>query len=192
MEKWNIDLDYADKKILAPMVRVGTLPFRMLCLKYGADIVYGEELVTFAIKDAVRVENNDLNTIDFVKPNGQVVYRTCDADMPTVFQLGAADAVEALTAANVIARDVVGIDLNMGCPKHFSIQGGMGAALLEKPEIVTDILSTLVRNLPNNITCKIRLKETVRETVEFMKICESTGIKAMAVHARFLPINFRN
>ena len=30
------------KKILAPMVRAGTLPFRELCLEFGADLVYGE------------------------------------------------------------------------------------------------------------------------------------------------------
>ena len=30
-------------------------------------------------------------------------------------------------------QDVGGIDLNCGCPKHFSIQGGMGAALLDDP-----------------------------------------------------------
>jgi tRNA-dihydrouridine synthase len=27
----------------------------------------------------------------------------------------------------------------MGCPKHFSISGGMGAALLDKPEVVHDV-----------------------------------------------------
>jgi tRNA-dihydrouridine synthase len=54
---------YIDKKILAPMVRVGTLPMRLLALEYGAgeliediyfkpkililclDIVYGPEIV---------------------------------------------------------------------------------------------------------------------------------------------------
>ena len=35
-------LCYANKTILAPMVRIGTLPFRLLCLDYGADIVYCE------------------------------------------------------------------------------------------------------------------------------------------------------
>ena len=35
-------LCYQGKKILAPMVRVGTLPMRLLALKYGADIVYAE------------------------------------------------------------------------------------------------------------------------------------------------------
>lgn len=35
-------LNYADKLILAPMVRVGTLPMRLLALDFGADIVYTE------------------------------------------------------------------------------------------------------------------------------------------------------
>ncbi|KAL6093496.1 hypothetical protein STEG23_004986 [Scotinomys teguina] len=33
---------YHNKLILAPMVRVGTLPMRLLALDYGADIVYCE------------------------------------------------------------------------------------------------------------------------------------------------------
>jgi hypothetical protein len=31
-------------------------------------------------------------------------------------------------------NDVAGIDVNCGCPKKFSIQGGMGAALLTNPD----------------------------------------------------------
>ena len=36
------NMDYSNKLILAPMVRIGTLPTRLLALKYGADIVYSE------------------------------------------------------------------------------------------------------------------------------------------------------
>jgi len=35
-------LKYSEARILAPMVRVGTLPTRLLALRYGADIVYTE------------------------------------------------------------------------------------------------------------------------------------------------------
>ena len=35
-------LSYSGKTILAPMVRAGRLPLRLLALKYGADIVYCE------------------------------------------------------------------------------------------------------------------------------------------------------
>lgn len=38
-------LSYENKVILAPMVRIGTLPMRLLALRYGADIVYSEELI---------------------------------------------------------------------------------------------------------------------------------------------------
>lgn len=37
-----MSLCYQGKVILAPMVRIGTLPTRLLALKYGADIVYAE------------------------------------------------------------------------------------------------------------------------------------------------------
>jgi len=36
------EMTYEGKVILAPMVRIGTLPTRLLALKYGADIVYAE------------------------------------------------------------------------------------------------------------------------------------------------------
>jgi len=37
-----MELDYKNKNILAPMVRVGQLAFRLLALEYGADLVYTE------------------------------------------------------------------------------------------------------------------------------------------------------
>ena len=53
-------------------------------------------------------------------------------------------------------KDVAGIDINMGCPKEFSIKGGMGAALLQQPEKVRDILTTLVNGVSIPVTCEYR------------------------------------
>lgn len=50
-------LDYTNKIILAPMVRVGTLPMRLLALNYGADIVYTEELIDWKLLKTTRREN---------------------------------------------------------------------------------------------------------------------------------------
>lgn len=36
-------------------------------------------------------------------------------------------------------NDVAAVDINMGCPKSFSVSGGMGAALLTKPELIHDV-----------------------------------------------------
>lgn len=47
-------LDYTNKLILAPMVRVGTLPMRLLALEMGADIVYTEELVDLKLIKSIR------------------------------------------------------------------------------------------------------------------------------------------
>ena len=38
------DWSYRGSLILAPMVRVNHLPFRMLASEYGADMVYSEEV----------------------------------------------------------------------------------------------------------------------------------------------------
>lgn len=101
----------------------------------------------------------------------------------------------------------------MGCPKAFSIQGGMGAALLSKPELIHDvlfaslfsyiyicllyladqffeffsipqILATLKRNLDVPVTCKIRLLKSPADTVELARRIEKLGVPALAVHGR--------
>lgn len=51
---------------------------------------------------------------------------------------------------------MAGIDINMGCPKEFSIKGGMGAALMANATKAKEILKTLVENIKIPITCKIR------------------------------------
>ncbi len=47
MSSANKITDYKNKLILAPMVRCGTLAFRLLALEYGADIVYSESVNCF-------------------------------------------------------------------------------------------------------------------------------------------------
>lgn len=53
-------LSYENKLILAPMVRVGTLPMRLLALRYGADIVYTEELIDFKLLRSKRRYNGKI------------------------------------------------------------------------------------------------------------------------------------
>lgn len=50
-------LQYDNKIIMAPMVRVGTLPMRLLALRYGADIVYTEELIDWKLLKSERRVN---------------------------------------------------------------------------------------------------------------------------------------
>lgn len=180
---------YRDQVILAPMVRIGTLPMRLLAQKYGCRIAYGEEIVDKKIAKCRRVVNTELGTVDFCPPNQpHSVFSTVPGER-VVFQVGTADAVSALQAAQVVAADVRAIDVNMGCPKHFSVQGGMGAALLSKPETVRDILTTLRRNLPSSlhVTCKIRLLDRPQDTIQLARLIESCGVSAFAIHGRRIP-----
>ncbi|XP_006292362.2 tRNA-dihydrouridine(20) synthase [NAD(P)+]-like [Capsella rubella] len=180
------EMDYQNKLVLAPMVRVGTLSFRMLAAEYGADITYGEEIIDHKFVKCERRINVAYGTTEFVeKGMDNVVFSTCEEERNrVVFQMGTSDAVRALKAAEIVCNDVATVDINMGCPKAFSIQGGMGAALLSKPELIHDILATLKRNLDVPVTCKIRLLKSPADTVELARRIEKLGVPALAVHGR--------
>ncbi|XP_059986529.1 tRNA-dihydrouridine(20) synthase [NAD(P)+]-like isoform X4 [Lagenorhynchus albirostris] len=181
----SLSLCYHNKLILAPMVRVGTLPMRLLALDYGADIVYCEELIDLKMLQCKRVVNEALSTVDFVAPDDRVVFRTCEREQSrVVFQMGTSDAERALAVARLVENDVAGIDVNMGCPKEYSTKGGMGAALLSDPDKIEKILSTLVKGTQRPVTCKIRILPSLEDTLSLVKRIERTGIAAIAVHGR--------
>uniref|UniRef100_A0A8C4NEZ4 Dihydrouridine synthase 2 n=1 Tax=Eptatretus burgeri TaxID=7764 RepID=A0A8C4NEZ4_EPTBU len=178
-------LGFVNRLILAPMVRVGTLPMRLLALDCGADIVYCEELVDLKMLQCKRVVNDLLGTVDFVAPDGKAVFQTCSREHDRiVFQMGTADPDRALLVARLLENDVAAFDVNMGCPKEYSTKGGMGAALLSNPENIKQILSKLVSGVSKPITCKIRILPSLEETVQLCKMMEQTGISAIAVHGR--------
>lgn len=60
-------MDFTGQKLgLAPMVRVGQLSFRAMCLEFGADYVWSEELIDRKLATCVRIENvNKINLFGF-------------------------------------------------------------------------------------------------------------------------------
>lgn len=178
-------LSYEGKLVLAPMVRVGTLPMRLLALEYGADLVWTPETIDKKIIGSVRSYNSRLGTIDYVKDK-TLVLRLHPKERPRlIFQLGSSDPDLALQAAKLVAPDVDGVDLNCGCPKHFSVHAGMGAALLTDPDRLCAILERLVKGLPEmSITAKIRLLPSREDTLNLVRRVGATGIKALTVHCR--------
>lgn len=176
---------FTDKVILAPMVRENSLPFRLLCLNKGADLVYTEELIDHRLSTCRRVENEPLGTIDYVDDRGALMFRTCSAERDKlILQLGSNDPQRALKSAYLVQDDVSGIDFNFGCPKSFSISGGMGAALLENPCLIKELLTVCSSNLTLPITCKIRLLPNLKDTLDLVRMIESCGVSALAVHGR--------
>ena len=57
---------------------------------------------------------------------------------PVIFQVGVCVAREAAEACRQVAGSVDGLGLNLGCSGLFSVQGGMGSALLENPSTEGD------------------------------------------------------
>lgn len=191
-------LDYSAKFVLAPMVRIGELPTRLLALKYGADLVWGPEIIDKKLLTCERRINTALNSVDFISKSGNkkvpgctdLVFRTVpDLEKDkVVFQMGTANAELAVQAALIVVNDVGAIDINAGCPKHFSIHSGMGAALLSTPDLLCDILTSLVEKVgkPNNkpISVKIRLLPKKEDSLALVSRLVQTGISNLTLHCR--------
>ncbi|KAJ5111352.1 Aldolase-type TIM barrel [Penicillium argentinense] len=201
-------VDYRGKIVLAPMVRSGELPSRLLALKYGADLVWGPETIDRSLIGAERRVNPRNGTIEFtrVPSNGgrtdkaakpSVIYRLDPVREKgrLVFQMGTANPDLAVQAAKVVAADVSGIDVNSGCPKPFSTSGGMGAALLRTPDKLVSILEALVREVGQpyqiGISVKIRILETPELTEALVSRLVRTGITGLTVHCRTTPMRPR-
>lgn len=58
-------ISYENKIVLAPMVRIGTLPTRLLALRYGADIVYTEEIIDWKLLKCYRQVNGKAHKYTF-------------------------------------------------------------------------------------------------------------------------------
>uniref|UniRef100_A0A8R1XPX5 DRBM domain-containing protein n=1 Tax=Onchocerca volvulus TaxID=6282 RepID=A0A8R1XPX5_ONCVO len=176
---------YEKKLILAPMVRAGRTPLRTLALEYGADLVYTEEIVDQKLLSSQRSINDTLGTIDYTCED-DVVLRICNRTerQKCILQIGTNDAQRAANIIKKVGNDVAAIDINMGCPKPFSIAGGMGAALLGNPEKAKEIVQTCVSISAIPISCKIRVLDKREDTLEFVKMLEHCGVSAIAIHGR--------
>jgi len=201
---------FRKSEILAPMVRASTTPLRVQALSHGASLTYTEELVDRSIIPTERIINVELGTIDYRMPiqtySKKVQKRmTADKDNPDskhgaillridpflernrlIYQVGTGESNLALQAATKVINDVNGMDVNMGCPKKFSVSGGMGSALLSDTKRACDIISTLRRNLSKPVSAKIRLldPEDPRPTLDFVRALIKSGANAITIHGR--------
>eukprot|EP01038_Epipyxis_sp_PR26KG_P014099 gene14099-18919_t len=193
-----------EKYILGPMVRASSLPLRLACLEYGADTVYSEEIPAWRVLKCERIVNPILNTIDYVSKishsnKTEVLFRfdPIAENNRCVLQLGCNNSNDALKASLLFEKDVAAIDINMGCPKHYSISNGMGSELMHRPEIAEDIIKTLRRNLSVPISVKTRIFDIANSlktasgsdidvpmSIEWIQRLVNCGVHAIAVHGR--------
>lgn len=189
MPKSIANIRFGEGLFLAPMVRIGSLPTRLLSLRYGADLVWSPEIVDRAIMGSERVVDKRTGMVSFLREGKQIITTHPIERDRLIFQLGSSSPRWAYEAISHITAhdDVAGVDLNCGCPKPFSTIGGMGAQLLSTPDLLCSILKAMRKAAPPHVavSCKIRLLPTKEATQALVRQIIQTGtIDALTVHCR--------
>mgnify|MGYP000853818078 FL=1 len=164
----------SQRPILAPMDGISDQPFRTIARQFGAGMLYTEFI----------------NAIDVVAGSPQVreKMRFTEFERPIGIQLFDDRPSRLLESARIVEREFHPdfIDLNFSCPDRRVTSRGAGAALLGKPEIIREMVQTLVREINLPISAKFRIGFN-QESINFLetaRIIEESGASHMAVHGR--------
>ena len=82
---------------------------------------------------------------------------------------------------------ITSADLNLGCPQRVAFSGHFGSYLLDPADrpLVLSMVKTLSSSIKIPIFVKIRLLNTVAETVELCQQLVEAGASLIAVHGRY-------
>ena len=167
----NIELD--NPFFAAPLAGVTDAPYRRLCRRFGAALVYSEMV------SAKGLYYND-------KKTEQLLY-VYEDEKPTAYQIFGSDPEIMVYAARELeGRDNVILDVNMGCPVPKIVKNGEGSALMKNPELVYRVISAMTKATGKPVTAKIRagFDSSSVNAVEVAKAIEAGGAAAVAVHGR--------
>ncbi len=167
------ELKLDGRVILAPMAGIGNLPFRLLCRRFGAALVYSEMISCHGLM------RNQPNTLQLLA--------THPDEHPVAFQLFGADPeVMAEAGLKIVEAGADLVDLNFGCPVPKVVRHSGGAAMLKDPVRLQAIVAACVRKSPRPVTVKIRAgwEQDRVNAVEIAQRIEDAGAAAITVHAR--------
>ncbi|XP_038009433.1 tRNA-dihydrouridine(20a/20b) synthase [NAD(P)+]-like isoform X2 [Motacilla alba alba] len=160
-------------KICAPMVRYSKLAFRTLVRKYSCDLCYTPMIVAADFVRSAKARDSE--------------FTTNKGDHPLIVQFAAKEAQVLCDAARIICPFADGIDLNCGCPQRWAISEGYGACLINKPELVKDMVRHVWSQIDNpkfSVSIKIRIHEDLKRTVDLCQKAEAAGVSWITVHGR--------
>jgi tRNA-dihydrouridine synthase B len=159
--------------LLAPMEDVADIPFRTICKKFGADLVYSEFIASEALIRDVQKTFDKMSFDDSERPIGIQIFGN-NADSMRV----AAQIVE--------SKKPDLIDINFGCPVRKIASKGCGAGLLNNIEKMVEITDAVVRSVKLPVTVKTRLgwDESHKNILEITERLQDAGIKAITIHGR--------
>ena len=172
MKIGNIDL--GEKPVLlAPMEDVTDPAFRMLCIRFGADMVYTE----FVSSDAlIREVNSTMRKLEI-----------CDEERPVAIQIYGKDTEAMVGAAKMVEAahpDI--LDINFGCPVKKVAGKGGGAGMLQNIPKMLEITRAIVDAVSIPVTVKTRLgwNDESKIIVELAEQLQDCGIQALTIHGR--------
>ncbi len=168
----NIDLGERPV-LLAPMEDVTDPAFRMLCKRFGADMVYTE----FVSSDAlIREVNSTMRKLEI-----------CDEERPVAIQIYGKDTEAMVGAAKMVGAahpDI--LDINFGCPVKKVAGKGGGAGMLQNIPKMLEITRAIVDAVSIPVTVKTRLgwNDESKIIVELAEQLQDCGIQALTIHGR--------
>ena len=168
------NIEFTDKPLfLAPMEDVTDPAFRMLCKRFGSDMVYTEFISADALIRSVKRTEQKLT-----------IYQE---ERPVAIQLYGREPEAMAEAARIAAQaqpDI--IDLNFGCPVKKVAGKGAGAGLLLNIPTMLEITKAVVNAVNVTVTVKTRLgwDDEHKVIVNLSEQLQDCGIAALAIHGR--------
>ena len=158
---------------LAPMEDVTDPAFRLLCKRFGADMVYSEFISSDALIRSIKSTERKLE-----------IY---NQERPVAIQLYGRD-VESITEAAKIAESAKPdiIDLNFGCPVKKVAGKGGGAGLLKDIPKMMEIINSVAKNVSIPVTVKTRLgwDNSSKIITTIAEQIQDNGAQALTIHGR--------
>lgn len=158
---------------LAPMEDVTYKSFRMMCKKFGADVMYTEFVSSEALVRDIEKTKQKMNLFDFDRPVAIQIYGHNTDSM-----------VRAAQVAEEFNPDF--IDINFGCPMKKIVRHGAGAAMLKDLPKMQQMATEIVKAVKVPVTAKTRLgwTEGNKPILEAAERLQDSGIQALAIHGR--------
>lgn len=160
--------------VLAPMEGVSNMPFRIICKRLGADIVYTEFTSSEALTRDVQRSHDKLKFTEEERPLGIQVFGS-DID---VIKQSAIDVVEKYEP-NIL-------DINCGCPVSKVTAKGSGSGFLQDIRLMERLAKTVVPAVNIPVTVKMRIGWDQQSIIveEAVKILRDAGVQIVTIHAR--------
>ncbi|KAI6126750.1 hypothetical protein F5141DRAFT_1083094 [Pisolithus sp. B1] len=145
-------LHWSGKTYLAPLTTVGNLPFRRLCVSFGADITCGEMGLATSFLAASREEWS--------------LVRRHPCESIFGIQLAGNKPSTMVPTAEILGKEFAGsidfVDINCGCPIDLVFRSGSGSALLDTPGKLGKIIVGMNKAL-GEIPVTVKLRTGVKD-----------------------------